>query len=108
MEASRKKKRKVLQHFAAFWGHVSLWLRHHDQDEKTNANFIKSYIDSIESDSEERVVIRLHFREDRQDLSTRRQCRRLKGMLASKTFTPEQRFIKVQADLDERISDLLR
>jgi hypothetical protein len=41
-------------------------------------------------------------------LSTWRQCRRLKGMLASKTFTLEQRFIEVQADLDERISDLLR
>jgi hypothetical protein len=69
MEAPRKKKnRKVYQHFAAFWGHVSLWPRHHDQDEKTNANFIQSYIDSIESDSEGRVVIRLHFREDRQDL----------------------------------------
>ncbi len=80
----------VDKHFAVFWGLESLGI---PKNEKTDAEFIQAYIDSIETDEERRAVIRLPFREERSDYDSCRSIakKRLESLLECKTFTYEQR-----------------
>ena len=61
----------VDKHFNVFWGLESLGI---PKKERTDEEFIRSYVDSIETDEEGRAVIRLPFREDRQDYDSCQVC----------------------------------